>query len=61
MIGVVEMCECGREFLRGIYPQKKCHICDMMPPDKPQGKPIPCHPLNNITAYKTGGIEMEVK
>ncbi len=59
MIGILETCECGREFLRGIYPQKKCEACDAMPPDEPQEKPIPSHPLNNITA-KTGGIKMEV-
>jgi len=29
MIGVLEICECGREFLRGIYPQKKCYICEI--------------------------------
>ena len=27
MIGVLETCGCGREFLRGIYPQKKCYVC----------------------------------
>lgn len=30
MIGILETCECGRKFLRGIYPQKKCEICDAM-------------------------------
>jgi len=30
MIGVLDTCECGREFLRGIYPQKKCPVCDVM-------------------------------
>jgi len=30
MIGVLDTCECGREFLRGIYPQKKCPMCDAM-------------------------------
>jgi len=30
MIGVLETCECGREFLRGIYPQKKCYVCDAL-------------------------------
>ena len=28
MIGVLETCECGRKFLRGIYPQQKCEMCD---------------------------------
>jgi len=31
MIGVLETCKCGRKFLRGIYPQKKCYICDSFP------------------------------
>ena len=47
MTGVLETCECGRKFLRGIYPQKRCFICDAMLPDKPKKKPIPCHPLNS--------------
>jgi len=34
MIGVLETCECGREFLRGIYPQKKCYICEIAMNDK---------------------------
>ena len=34
MIGVLEICECGREFLRGIYPQKKCYVCDAAPPKR---------------------------
>ena len=34
MIGVLETCECGREFLRGIYPQKKCYICEITMNDK---------------------------
>jgi len=34
MIGILETCGCGREFLRGIYPQQKCEICDV----KIQGK-----------------------
>lgn len=29
MIGILETCECGRKFLRGIYPQQKCHVCEM--------------------------------
>jgi len=29
MIGILETCECGTKFLRGIYPQKKCEICDL--------------------------------
>lgn len=28
MFGVLEICECGRKFIRGIYPQKKCYVCD---------------------------------
>ncbi|KKL44543.1 hypothetical protein LCGC14_2364650 [marine sediment metagenome] len=28
MIGILAICECGRKFLRGIYPQKKCYVCD---------------------------------
>jgi len=47
MIGILEICECGREFLRGIYPQQKCEICDAMPPDEPKKKPIPPHPLGS--------------
>ncbi len=48
MIGVLEICECGREFLRGIYPQKKCHVCDAMPPDEPRPTRRPIHPLNQL-------------
>jgi len=29
MIGVLATCYCGRKFLRGIYPQQKCEICDI--------------------------------
>lgn len=29
MIAAIETCKCGRTFLRGIYPQKKCYICDI--------------------------------
>ncbi len=29
MIGILETCRCGRKFLRGIYPQKKCETCDV--------------------------------
>jgi len=29
MIGILETCGCGREFLRGIYPQQKCEICNV--------------------------------
>ena len=28
MIGVLSTCKCGNKFLRGIYPQKKCDICN---------------------------------
>jgi len=51
MIGVLETCECGRKFLRGIYPQKKCHICDMMPPDEPKPR-RPNHPLGEERVKK---------
>lgn len=34
MSGVLETCECGRKFLRGIYPQKKCYICEITMNDK---------------------------
>ena len=34
MIGVLETCGCGREFLRGIFPQKKCYICEIAMNDK---------------------------
>ncbi len=47
MIGILDICKCGREFLRGIYPQKKCYICNMMPPDEPIGDTVPSHPLNS--------------
>jgi len=42
MSGVLEICECGRKFLRGIYPQKKCHVCDAITSSiysKPAPKP----------------------
>ena len=29
MIGVFATCECGGKFLRGIYPQQKCEMCDI--------------------------------
>lgn len=29
MISILEICECGTEFPRGIYPQQKCEICDI--------------------------------
>jgi len=30
MIGVADICiKCGRKFLRGIYPQKKCDFCSV--------------------------------
>lgn len=29
MIGIFAICKCGREFLRGIYPQQKCEMCDI--------------------------------
>lgn len=29
MIGVLAICGCGTEFLRGIYPQQKCEMCDI--------------------------------
>ena len=35
MTGTLETCECGRMFLRGIFPQKKCYICDAMSWYKP--------------------------
>ena len=35
MTGVLETCECRRKFLRGIYPQKKCFICDAIDSGKP--------------------------
>ena len=28
MTGILETCDCGRKFLRGIYPQKKCFVCE---------------------------------
>ena len=29
MIGILETCKCGRKFLRGIYPQEKCEMCNV--------------------------------
>ena len=47
MIGILETCECGRKFLRGIYPQRKCYVCDAMPPDEPKKERPIIHPLNS--------------
>jgi len=32
--GVLAICKCGREFLRGIYPQQKCYVCEITMNDK---------------------------
>jgi len=32
MIGVLETCKCGTNFLRGIYPQSKCWMCEAKNP-----------------------------
>jgi len=39
---VIEKCrKCGKEFARGIFPQKICDQCEM-------GEPIPCYCENKI-------------
>lgn len=35
MTAILETCKCGKEFLRGIYPQKRCFICDAIYSGKP--------------------------
>ncbi len=35
MTGTLETCECGKIFIRGIFPQKKCYICDALAWRKP--------------------------